>query len=79
MIKNLAMTAVMGMGTLVLVGCANLSAHDKNTITGAGVGALGGAILTGGSGFGTVGGAALGGFIGNQVNTGSNHPSKSKK
>jgi hypothetical protein len=25
------------------------------------------------------GGAALGGFIGNQVNTGSNHPSKSKK
>ena len=44
-----------------------------------GVGALGGAILTGGSGFGTVGGAALGGFIGNQVNTGSNHPSKSKK
>lgn len=48
-------------------GCANLSTHDRNTITGAGVGAVTGAILTGGSSVGTVGGAAIGGYIGSQV------------
>lgn len=48
-------------------GCANLSTRDRNTITGAGVGAVAGAILTGGSSVGTVGGAAVGGYIGNQV------------
>ena len=34
---------------------------------GAGVGAVGGAALSGGSALGTVGGAAVGGVIGNQV------------
>jgi osmotically inducible lipoprotein OsmB len=48
-------------------GCASLSARDRNTITGAGVGAVTGAILTGGSSVGTVGGTAIGGYIGNQV------------
>jgi len=33
----------------------------------AGIGAVGGAILTGGSAVGTVGGAAVGGVIGSQV------------
>lgn len=36
-------------------------------MVGAGVGAVGGAVLTGGSALGTVGGAAVGGVIGNQV------------
>ncbi len=53
--------------TLVTSGCANLSTRDRNTITGAGVGAVAGSILTGGSSVGTVGGAAVGGYIGNQV------------
>lgn len=44
-----------------------MSTRDKSTAIGAGVGAVGGAVLTGGSAVGTVGGAAVGGVIGNQV------------
>ncbi|EPL9568291.1 osmotically-inducible lipoprotein OsmB [Providencia rettgeri] len=47
--------------------CSNMSKRDKNTAIGAGVGAVGGAVLTGGSSIGTVGGAAIGGIIGHQV------------
>jgi osmotically inducible lipoprotein OsmB len=54
-------------GALALGGCSNMSQRDKNTAIGAGVGAVGGAALTGGSAAGTVGGAAVGGVIGNQV------------
>jgi osmotically inducible lipoprotein OsmB len=50
-----------------LVGCSGMSTRDKNTITGAGIGAVAGAVLTGGSGIGTAGGAAVGGVIGNQI------------
>jgi osmotically inducible lipoprotein OsmB len=48
-------------------GCSGMSAQDKNTAIGAGVGAVGGAVLTGGSTMGTVGGAAVGGVIGHEV------------
>ncbi len=48
-------------------GCSSMSERDKSTAVGAGVGAVGGAVLTGGSAVGTVGGAAVGGVIGNQV------------
>jgi osmotically inducible lipoprotein OsmB len=44
-----------------------MSARDRNTAIGAGAGAVGGAILTGGSAVGTVGGAAVGGVIGNTI------------
>ena len=54
-------------GALALGGCSNMSSRDKNTAIGAGVGAVGGAVLTGGSALGTVGGAAVGGVIGNQI------------
>lgn len=58
----------VGLATLLtLGGCANLSHRDRNTVTGAGVGAVAGAILTGGSSVGTVGGAAVGGVIGNTI------------
>ena len=50
-----------------LGGCAGMSRQDKNTAIGAGVGAVGGAVLTGGSAIGTVGGAAVGGVIGHEV------------
>jgi osmotically inducible lipoprotein OsmB len=50
-----------------LGGCAGMSTQDKNTAIGAGVGAVGGAVLTGGSTAGTVGGAAVGGIIGHEV------------
>lgn len=52
---------------LSLAGCAGMSSQDKNTAIGAGAGAIGGAILTGGSAIGTVGGAAVGGIIGHEV------------
>jgi osmotically inducible lipoprotein OsmB len=58
--------AVMLLG---LAGCAGMSAQDKNTAIGAGVGAVGGAVLTGGSTTGTVGGAAVGGIVGHEINT----------
>jgi len=64
--KTLITVATM-VTILFTSGCASLSARDRNTITGAGVGAVAGAILTGGSSVGTVGGAAVGGYIGNQV------------
>lgn len=47
--------------------CAGMSHRQKSTAVGAGIGAVGGAVLTGGSGVGTVGGAVVGGVIGNQV------------
>jgi osmotically inducible lipoprotein OsmB len=57
-------TAVLLLG---LGGCAGMSTQDKNTAIGAGVGAVGGAVLTGGSTIGTLGGAAVGGVIGHEV------------
>lgn len=60
--STLAMAVLFGLG-----GCSGMSTRDKSTAIGAGVGAVGGAVLTGGSAVGTVGGAAVGGVIGNQV------------
>jgi osmotically inducible lipoprotein OsmB len=57
-------TAVVLIG---LAGCAGMSTQDKNTAIGAGAGAVGGALLTGGSAVGTVGGAVVGGVIGHEV------------
>lgn len=53
---------------LGLSGCAGMNQQERGTAVGAGIGALGGAILTGGSTAGTLGGAAIGGVIGNQTN-----------
>ena len=58
----------LAAATLVgLAGCAGMSAQEQNTAIGAGVGAVGGAVLTGGSAVGTVGGAVVGGVIGHEV------------
>jgi osmotically inducible lipoprotein OsmB len=62
-----AVSAVAAAVLLGLGGCDTMSTRDRNTAIGAGVGAVGGAVLTGGSAVGTVGGAAVGGVIGNQV------------
>jgi len=61
-VSTLTMVVLLGLG-----GCSGMSTRDKSTAIGAGVGAVGGAVLTGGSAVGTVGGAAVGGVIGNQV------------
>lgn len=65
--KSFAVSALVVTVLLGLGGCAGMSDRDKSTAIGAGVGAVGGAVLTGGSAVGTVGGAAVGGVIGNQV------------
>jgi len=62
--------AVFALVLLFAVGgCSGMSQRDQNTAIGAGVGAAGGALLTGGNAFGTIGGAAVGGVIGNRVDT----------
>ena len=53
--------------TLGLGACAGMSRQEKNTAIGAGVGAIGGSVLTGGGTLGTLGGAAIGGVIGSQI------------
>lgn len=57
----------LSVSLLSMVGCAGMSQRDQNTAVGAGIGAVGGAILTNGSPVGTIGGAAVGGVIGNQI------------
>ena len=65
--QKFAVSAVTAAMLLGLVGCEGMSTRDKDTAIGAGAGAVGGAVLTGGSAVGTIGGAAVGGLIGNQV------------
>ena len=61
-ISTVAVAMLLGLGA-----CSDMSSRDKSTAVGAGVGAVGGAVLTNGSAVGTVGGAAVGAVIGNQV------------
>ncbi|SPX93363.1 lipoprotein [Morganella morganii] len=65
--KRVSTVTLSAVLLLAVAGCSNMSKRDRNTAIGAGVGAVGGAILTDGSALGTVGGAAIGGLIGNQV------------
>ena len=67
--NRFALASVIAAVLLGSSGCAQMSTRDKNTAVGAGIGAVGGALLTGGSAIGTVGGAAVGGVIGNQIGT----------
>lgn len=64
---RLALTAITALALVGLGACSDMSARDRNTAVGAGVGAAAGAVLTGGSAGGTIGGAAVGGVIGNQI------------
>lgn len=61
-INTLIATMLLGLG-----GCSGMPTQGKNTAIGAGAGALGGAVLTGGSTAGTIGGAAVGGVIGHEI------------
>ena len=71
-IQRLALSTVAAAVLLGLGGCGGMSQRDENTAVGAGIGAVGGAVLTGGSPVGVIGGAAVGGLIGNQVPTDRN-------
>ncbi len=58
----------LATGTLLMLGaCAGMTQQERSTAMGAGVGAIGGAVLTGGSTLGTLGGAAIGGYIGHEA------------
>ena len=65
--QRFAFSAVGAALLLGMGGCAGMSDQDKSTVIGAGAGAVGGSVLTGGSAVGTVGGAAVGGIIGHEV------------
>lgn len=65
--QSFALTAVATAMLLGLGACSGMSSQGQNTAIGAGVGAVGGAVLTGGSAAGTVGGAVVGGVIGHEV------------
>lgn len=66
-IRKLAVNAAVVTMLIGMAGCAGMSTQDRNTAIGAGVGAVGGSVLTGGSAVGTVGGAAVGGVIGHEI------------
>jgi osmotically inducible lipoprotein OsmB len=67
MTQGLSLGIVVSAMILGLSACSGMSSRDKNTAIGAGAGALGGAILTGGGTAGTIGGAVVGGVIGHEV------------
>lgn len=64
---RISVNAIALTWVLAVTACSGMSARDKSTAVGAGVGAVGGSVLTGGSAVGTIGGAAVGGVIGHEV------------
>lgn len=64
-LHSLSKAVLIGVAVASMAGCADMSPKQRNTAIGAGVGAVGGAVLTGGDALGTLGGAAVGGVIGN--------------
>lgn len=65
--QKLTVSTAAATMLLGLAGCAGMSRQDRNTAIGAGVGAVGGSVLTGGSTAGAVGGAVVGGVIGHET------------
>lgn len=64
---RIARAVALAWVAIGLTACAGMTQQEKNTAIGAGVGAIGGSILTGGSTTGTLGGAAVGGVIGHEI------------
>lgn len=65
--QRMLVGTVLAAVLLGLGGCSGMSKQGRNTAIGAGVGAVGGAVLTGGSTLGTLGGAAVGGVVGHEA------------
>lgn len=58
--------AALAAGLLIMApGAATAGEKTQNTVIGAGLGALGGALLSDGDTWGTIGGAVAGGVVGN--------------
>ncbi len=65
--RRLAAGAITAALLISLSACGGMSRQGRNTAIGAGVGAIGGNVLTGGSALGTIGGAAVGGVVGHEA------------
>lgn len=65
--QRFAASAVAAAVLLGLSACSGMTTQQRDTAIGAGVGAVGGSVLTGGSAAGTIGGAAVGGIIGHEI------------
>ncbi len=66
-VKRVMTGAALAAVLLSLSACGGMSKQGRDTALGAGIGAVGGAVLTGGSALGTVGGAAVGGVVGHEA------------
>jgi osmotically inducible lipoprotein OsmB len=69
-LRTISKVTLIGVTLVAFSGCADMTPKQRNTAIGAGVGAVGGAVLTEGSALGTLGGAAVGGVIGNVTTKG---------
>ena len=63
---NTKIPALVLGGSFIMSSCTAVQ-NANNTQKGAGIGAVGGAVLTGGGTVGTLGGAAIGGVIGHEI------------
>ncbi|MFM4702922.1 glycine zipper 2TM domain-containing protein [Aeromonas bivalvium] len=66
-IQGLTRGAIAMVLLIGLTACSGMSQQGKNTAVGAGIGAVGGSVLTGGSAAGAIGGAVVGGVIGHEI------------
>ena len=69
--RNFNVHKILPLLLVALAGCNGMSEQGQSTAVGAGVGAVGGAVLTGGSALGTLGGAAIGGVVGHEIKSGN--------
>lgn len=63
-------TVLAAAAVVMLLGqtaCSNMTEQERKTAIGAGVGAIGGSVVTDGSTAGAIGGAAVGGLIGHEL------------
>jgi osmotically inducible lipoprotein OsmB len=65
--QKFTVTAAAVALLMSLSGCPTMSTQGRNTAIGAGVGAVGGSVLTHGSTAGTIGGAVVGGVVGHEL------------
>lgn len=63
---NAVSVGVVAAAVLGLTACSGMTEREKSTAIGAGVGAVGGSVLTGGDAAGAIGGAAVGGVLGHE-------------
>src|SRR3546814_15127794 len=75
-VGTLSRVTAICMLAMAASGCSSwdsMSHRQKSTVTGAGIGGVAGAVLTGGRVLGTTGGAAIGGLIGDQIGKNNKH------